>query len=510
MLFQQTITPLSFKQWLWSDNENKRLLWFSAIVMVISFGWLKYVYPYPNFMPPDSYNYLESASNNDFINIWPIGYAKFLRLISVFTHSHILLVIVQYVLLMASALYFLFTIRFLLSPGQWLFRTLVIITIVNPLLPHIANFISSDCLFATLSLVWFTQLLWIINNPNRRLLIAHALIVVLSFMTRFTAIYYPLLSIAIIFILNMPSKTRWLGIGMITGLILAFIGRTQYEYKLRTGTVQYSAFGGWQLAANALYGYAYDKTDPTETVPNKFKDLHSIVNRHMDSIRNLAVRPDGTPGIYYLWDFKSPLRLHLSNQKFEESNMRFFEQWAKVAPLYAQYGRWITLKHPVSFLLHYAWPNLLRYYAPPTYFMGTYNLGKKTVDPIAVTWFNWKSNQLSNRLKSGAIHIMNVFPTLLAIINPAFIVCVVFFLFSSGLSYCSSPIKRILACMLLVWVSNTVFSVLTAPIELRYQIFPAVITLPFLLLILSMLVQLLKTDSSTSKQQPRTIAEPAL
>jgi hypothetical protein len=79
MLFKNTITNEPFKRWLLHDNENKRLLWLSIIVMLLSFGWLKYLYPYPNFMPPDSYNYLESAQNNDLIttcwHIQPITYS---------------------------------------------------------------------------------------------------------------------------------------------------------------------------------------------------------------------------------------------------------------------------------------------------------------------------------------------------------------------------------------------------------------------------------------------------
>src|ERR1044072_6133444 len=100
MLFKQTITTQPFKKWFVQDKENKRLIWFSIAIMIISFGWLKYDYPYPNFMPPDSYSYLDAAYKNDLINQWPIGYSKFLRLVSVFSRSHLVLVIVQSLLLM--------------------------------------------------------------------------------------------------------------------------------------------------------------------------------------------------------------------------------------------------------------------------------------------------------------------------------------------------------------------------------------------------------------------------
>ena len=432
MIFLQTISPIPFKQWLWQDNENKRLLWFSLIAMAISLSWLKFLYPYPNFMPPDSYSYLEAATKNDFINMWPIGYSKFLRLVSVFTCSHLILIILQYLILMLSVLYFLFTVRYLLSPGKWLFRIIMLISIINPLLPHIANFVSSDCLFASLSLIWFSQLSWIIYKPSPRLLITHAVIVLLAFTVRFSALYYPLVSVIIILFSTMPRNTKLIGICSVALLTLGFISRTQYEYKRRTNTIQYSAFGGWQIAANALYGYAWAKPDKEENVPLGFQELHTMVKQHMDSIRQLKYRPDKEPGIYYLWDFKSPLRLYLDKQISKNKKTVFLENWASVAPLYHKYGLWLIKKYPGPFLLHYAWPNLIRYYNPPPYFMGTYNMGNTKVDAIVVSWFNWKDNMLPTRTKNWEIQLMHLYPTLLAILNPAFIICIIFFFINSG------------------------------------------------------------------------------
>ncbi|OQP59688.1 hypothetical protein A3860_36575 [Niastella vici] len=508
MLFKQTISTLPYNQWLTNDTENKRLLRFCAIVMIISFAWIKYVYPYPNFMPPDSFSYIKAAADNEFINMWPIGYSKFLRLISVFTHSDITLVTLQYFLLIASVLYFLFTVRYLLSPGKWLFRIVFTISIANPLLPHIANFVSSDCLFASLSLTWFTQLLWILYK--QKLLIIHAVIITLALMTRFSALYYPLVSLLIIFIIPMSTKTRRLGMFAIIILLLGFISRTQYEYKVKTGTAQFSAFGGWQLAANALYGYAYSQRDEEKDVPYEFRLLHSLVNDHMDSIRHAKNRPDSEPGIYYLWDFKSPLVIYLHRKIPPNSKIPYFYDWSTVAPLYGKYGRWLTMQHPVAYLKHYAWPNLLRYYSPPPYFMGVYNMGNNSVDPITTTWFQWKNNRLSNRYNDAQIHIMNVFPVLLAIINPAYIVCILFFFAFGGIRHCNNTAKRIIACVLLVWLSNTLFSVISAPIELRYQIFPIVTTLPFFVLFLAWLIQSLIIESKPYKKHGSAIPKPTV
>lgn len=482
MLFQQVITTQSFLQWLWQDRENKMLLGFSVTAIVAAFVWLKSLYPYPNFIPPDSWSYLEAATNNRVINIWPIGYSKFLQLVGLFTRSHLVLVVLQYGLLQATVLYFLFTLRYLLSPGKWLFRVLLVVSIVNPLLPHIANFVSSDCLFATLSLVWFTQLLWIIHQPSLRLLLFHALVLLLAFIVRFNALYYPFISIAIILMKGMDKKAKWLGLGAIVLPVLVFIGYTKQEYKEKTNTTQFAAFSGWLMAANALYAYAYAATIDPQAVPAEFRELHQLVNGHLDSLRLLAKRPDAEIGVYYFWDFNSPLVVYMKIKKKKVRKNDSFTRWASMGPLYAAYGRYLIQKRPVSFGKHYLWPNLFRYYGPPAYFMEYYNRGNTTVDPVAAHWFGWKDNQLPVNARSRQIDIMNLFPNILAIINSLFLISSILFLCWAGFKKCSGLSKRILTSVWVVWFGNMLFSVCAAPIELRYQIFPVIITLPFCIL----------------------------
>lgn len=489
MFFQQAISLQPFSQWIWKDKENKRIYGFAVVAMAISFIWLKWLYPYPNFIPPDSYNYLEAAYTNEFISIWPIGYSKFLQVLGYFSHSHLVLVLIQYILLQVSLIYFLFTMRYLLSPGKWWFRIIVGISMLNPLLPHIANFVSSDCLFTTLSLIWCTQLLWIIYRPTRLLVLTHAVVLLLAFTVRYNALYYPFISTIFIIYCNLPKRDKWLGLVTLSILLSAFISRTQYEYHQKTQTVQYAAFGGWQMAANALYGYAYSNLDNIQTVPSDYRELHKLVNRHIDSLRHIALRPDREVGIYYLWDFKSPLRVFMEQQWQQDSTAPFFKKWATMAPLYASYGRYLILHHPGPFIKNYAWPNLQRYFSPPSYFMGIYNMGSLTVEPIALTWFGWKKNKLITRTDNSLIPIADVFTVITPIINLVYVTGFLAFIALSGFGKCNRAIKPIIWFILVVWICNMMFSVLSAPVELRYQLFPIIVTLVWNLNFLGYIVQ---------------------
>jgi len=490
MLFANRIPTVNFWEWIKEDRENRRLLWWSAAVSALVFTIFKLFYPFPNFMPPDSYSYLEAAYNNQAINMWAIGYSKFLRAVSCFVKADLGLVIIQYVLLQASLLYFLFTLKYLLGPSTRSFRILLGLNLLNPLVPHISNFVSSDALFAALSLGWFTQLLWIIKGkPSRNLLIMHAFVLLGAFMVRYNGLYYPIFSIVAIFFAHLRSRLKALAIGLIVLLIGFFVGRTMQVYYKETKTWQYSAFGGWQIASNALYGYAYAENDPPEKVPAEFRALHVFVNSHMDSIRRLALRPDNDVAIYYLWDFKSPLKLYMESQtKKDTATKNYFHRWAKMGSLYASYGRWLVKEHPLLFLHYYAWPNFIKYYAPPAGFMGSYVLGNDKVDFIAARWFGWKKDKVYNNFKDKKIQVSELFPTVLAITNLVFVGVFLAFAGLGGWRQ-SLPLTRyILWCTLSVWIVNMGFSVIAAPIELRYQIFSLLITFGFMWVLINWVI----------------------
>lgn len=498
MLFQQRIPEIPFTVWLIRDRENKILFVFALLAMTILFSWLKVLYPYPNFMPPDSNSYLEAAFYNQLINVWAIGYSKFLRLISCFTKSHFILILIQYTLLMGSLLYFLFSVRYFFSFSKWSFRFLLAFTLANPLFVQIANFVSSDCLFLSLSIIWFIQLFWIIYNPKKSLFISHAIILLLAFTVRHNALYFPFISIIIISLSKISKKKKLVAIGLCAGLVSSFVGRTQMEYFEKTGTVQYSAFGGWQIAANALYGYAFAKPDPVESVPYKFRNLHKMVNSHMDSLRKLMTRPDEEVAVYYLWDFKSPLRVYMAEQQKSDSTSDFFKRWASMAPLYSEYGKFLIMKHPIAFIRFYVWPNFIKYYSPPTKFMGMYNMGEETVAPITVSWFKLPNNKISNFHKDKKIKITEAFPIIIPVTNLVFVLSFIAFALLNGFKQCNPYRKRFLWCVLIIWFSNMAFSVLSAPIELRYQLFPMTITICFTWILTTFIIEQIRLKESSS------------
>jgi hypothetical protein len=329
-------------------------------------------------------------------------------------------------------------------------------------------------------------------------------ILLAAFMTRHNALYYPLITLTIIITGSLPIRSKLIGISSIILLLSLFITNSQYEYAKVTNKMQFSAFGGWQLAANALYGYAHSSLDDTAEIPLKFRELHSFTNKHMQSLRKVPyfLRPDHNVDIYYLWNSRSPL-IQFMNKKWEGDTISpHFKRWASMAPLYAAYGRYLIMKHPRPFLRYYIWPNLVKYFSVPTEFMGFYNNGKDSVDRIAQVWFGLKHNNLSNIFGDKNIQLTSIFPVILAMLNIIFITCWFAFVILTRFKKITFYCKRILILVAVIWICNMVFSIISAPIVLRYQLFPMFITYSFACLFISFL------GNENNFFKPRSIANP--
>src|SRR5438445_170385 len=101
-----------FRTFVFGTQANRKLLWIVLLGSIVQLAIFKLCYPFPDFIS-DSYNYIESAANNLNVNLWPIGYAKFLVLIHQISYNDTLLVTIQYFLLQSSLLYFFYTINYL-------------------------------------------------------------------------------------------------------------------------------------------------------------------------------------------------------------------------------------------------------------------------------------------------------------------------------------------------------------------------------------------------------------
>jgi protoporphyrinogen oxidase len=462
--------------YLWKNKTN-RAWWIAGFVVFLAqFILFKFRYPFANYMP-DSYSYLEAASNNADVNMWPVAYSKFLRLISVFTHSDKIVVGFQYFFMQVSSLLFIFSLVYFLKPGRGVRTILFLFVLLSPLPLYIANYIAADSLFIGLSLLWLTTLVWLIYRPKIWMLLAHAILLLACFTVRYNAIYYPVISLLVFILSRQTWKLKVAGLTLSAGLVLASFLFTSHKMKELTGKSQFSAFGGWQLANNALYMYEHIPAKERGPIPARFAKLETMVREHMDTLKKVKfTHDDSTNSFFYLWSGRGPLIQYLNQEYKKDSTTPYFKRWASEGPLYADYAFYLIRKFPLQYAEEWLLPNAVKYAVPPAEFLGTYNMGGDSVGSLAKDWFNYKSRKVKDHNKKEAgIGVAGWYPIFAAIVNVLLVMGLIGMAFLNAIRWKEYGLPQLLGLILILWLLNSAFSIFASPVVLRYQAFPILV-----------------------------------
>jgi hypothetical protein len=497
MKVSETLSPstlVSFKDFLFRDKWNRRILLMALGLMIIQFTVFKYLYPFASYIHGDSFSYLEAAASNLDINTYPIGYSRFLRLFSVFTHSDTVLVAFQYLCIQIGVLSLLFSIFYFYNPSKVTRYILLVFMVCNPLLLHLANLISSDCIFAALSITWFVLMLWIIHRPSTKIIIWHAVVLLVAFTIRYNAIIYPIISVMAFWLSKLSLRTKITGIA--AGIILCglFVCYTSHKYMKLTGYWQFSPFSGWLIANNAMYAYRYVDSVDRKPVPKKFQALDSMIRIFFDKTRNVAIYPTekAMASTFYMWSPGMPLMKYRDSLFKLRNDTAASEQkkWASMGPFYKDYGLYIIRQYPWHFTGYFAWPNTRKYYAPPLEFLESYNSGNGTVTEQAKTWFGYKTQNVKIRMGNGKVWILNFYPILSGIINVMMLFGLLYYILLKGWQY--NPVFNKTVIMGgAVWLLNAGFTITVSSAALRFQSFPVLLTTMFVVLLVDWMVKLM-------------------
>ncbi|SJZ74054.1 hypothetical protein SAMN04488128_1011418 [Chitinophaga eiseniae] len=468
---------ISFKDFLVRDGLNRKLIIFSCLLVLLQLLVFKYFYPYPAFINGDSYQYLLSATGNLKIDFYPIGYPKFLRLISVFSSSHTVVVSLQYMLMQFGTLFWVFSLFYFYRINRIIRILLIVAVVLSPIQLYMANYISSDSLFYSVSICWFATNLWVVNRFSWKVALIHAVLLVLAFSIRYNALYYPLVSCIALVVARGKVWLKLTAAGLIFMMLGVFVIWTSVQYKKLTGEMQFSAFSGWQMANNGMYAYRFVDSIDQKPLPPKFKELDYYVRSYFDSTRYYDLKyPEVMLDVnaFYMWSPISPLRMYMKN-KFERDTVSSeFKKWSVVAPLYKEYGMFLMKNYPKKFATEYVWPNFIKYYAPPVEFLGMYGYKVDTVMSVVNTWFDFKEKKLNSRFKDYSVRTLESYPIICGTMNAVFIMMTISFFVLNGRNI-NKRLFELWSIFFLFWILNLGFSVFASPIALRFQIFPLVV-----------------------------------
>ncbi|MFB6456219.1 hypothetical protein ACE38W_13185 [Chitinophaga sp. Hz27] len=499
-LVDKNYDDASLAAYIFKNPANRWYIIIAIAAIIIQFCVFKYLYPYAAYINGDSYSYLNSAYLNLDISTYPIGYPRFLRLFSIFCKWDTALVGFQYLCLESSLLALVFTLFYFLKPAKPTKIILLCFVLCNPVLNYLSNYVSSDTMFLSLSLTWFTLLFWIMYKPTGKLVFWHAIVLAAAFTVRYNALFYPAIAL---FGFLLAKKRFWLkmaGLVFAVALIGLFIQFNTNKYYQLTKMRQFTPFSGWQMANNAMYTYRYIDSAHRKPVPAKFKVLDSMIRTYFDSTRDVRKHPvEGmVASTVYMWSPGLPLQFYMRSQFKNDSISSEHKKWATMGPLYKDYGSFIIRSYPMAFAEHYLWPNFLKYYTPPVEFLEQYNMGIDSVQEIAKVWFNYKDRKVKTRLKTFNAPILDIYPILVGVLSVLFLFGCISMLVLGA--HKQVVLRKALLLAFALWGVNMAFSLFASPIALRFQLFPILVSGAFTILVLGYIVSAAFTNTQNENK----------
>lgn len=478
-------------------HSKYKYIYLVTAIILFYFSLLKNWYPFLSFTM-DSYNYIETAQKKLGSNFWPVGYGWIIYLIGLISHSDKFIAFVQFTIYNISALYFFYTILKINIWPIWVKNSIFLFLFINPVFLFLSNILISDTFFISLSLVWFTQLIKLLNRPSLFLTLVNSITLILIFIIRYQALYYPIITIATYIFINIKWQIKVTGIMVILIFLISVIEFTKYQNRKLFGANTYSVFSGWQIANNALFTYSKIKKKRKIIIDKNLSGLHNIVNKYIDSLPDLS-NNDAPLHTFYLWDFRSPLTRYVRMHLPKNANSNYYE-FSKYSQLYSAYGKILIKNYPIEYIQKFILPNTLQYFIPPLENLYFYNGNQNYIENNGRNWFKYKTNFVYCHGPSNRLIIFESYPIIFLITSLNFIVLSAFF-WLTGLHNkikIGNDIKRTLFLINSFFVSHLMFSIIASPVVLRYQLFLFILEFSFSIILLSIIIQSIPQENKST------------
>jgi hypothetical protein len=294
----------------------------------------------------------------------PIGYSWFLSWVYTLSPSVFMIFIVQYLLYMISGLYLIFTLKYHFRPNsRVLFLAFSLLIILSPAAIYLSNTLLSDSLFISLTMLWLSSGIWLMRKIRAFTLIMHLVFLVLAMNTRYIGLFYPFISMGMIFFSSSALRLR---LSLIILPLIALIFSIRYTsneiekiYLVRT----FSPFSGWALANNAVSIIPHSSIPASEFDDSGVQQIHQMVLQYPDTTYSTG----NIMATNFIWENDFPGK-QIMFEYARNTRHNYYVAWVHMGIKYREYGKSLIQKRPVSFFRHYIIPNTgkaFSYYAIP-------------------------------------------------------------------------------------------------------------------------------------------------
>lgn len=353
-----TPEKVAFFRYILQKGQLIDLALFVAIYIVVYILLALYI-PFP-FTTYDSGSYILSAKKLVIGGYRPIGYSWFIHAVHMVSKSAAFLFSAQYFLHVLVTLGFMFTVKYFWNPvNRWVYYAFMLPIVLSPTTLFMTNYVMSDGLFNTLTLLWIVSGIWIACSRRLAVRVAvillHLLALYLAFNTRYLALYYPIVS-TVWFVVAYKNKLAGAFIALLP--ILMAIGvytGTKREMKRVYKVDTFSGFGGWATANNAVSLLPYVELDVKDIEDKELAFIHEIVTQFPDSVFAL----DKIIATRFMWQKNFPGKTVLAHVR-QKTGRGYLPAWIYTGTLMNDYGNMLIKKFPLQYMQRYIIPNTLQ------------------------------------------------------------------------------------------------------------------------------------------------------
>ena len=346
-----------------------RLMTFSGIYILLSalFFW---AYPDPLFTG-DTGSYVYSALKGVPNGVRPIGYSWFLEWMHAISANVGFVVFMQYLLLGTALLFFYLTVDYLFGLRKSISLSLAVLLAFCPAQLYVANSFMSDTLFIIYTLFWLSSLFWMVRKPGYPGFIVNLLLLFLAVNTRYIGLFYPLITIGVLFY-SYRSKA-WIPALIVVGTIFGIYKHTTNGMNEYYGIDVFTEFSGWAMANNASIMIPH-----IDLKSEVFTDKSlQYVNQKLASFPDSLYNPKSVLNTHFIWNNDYPGKKIMFDIGHSNPGLSYTRTWLVTGKFLGKYGRTLILRHPFDFIHYFILLNTTQVFYPMID-LGSYHHDPKT------------------------------------------------------------------------------------------------------------------------------------
>ena len=346
----------SFSRFLSGKSQRRELAIIAAAF--IGVGMLLHIlFPYP-FSFPDSGAYLLGASQNSFNIYRPMGYSHYLQFVHAISSSIHTVFWFTYLLHMLSALFLIYSIKYLWDlRNKVLFYGLCFFAVAAPRFLFASNFIMSDSLFSSLTVLFLTFSIWLLYERKWYVIVILLALFMGLYRVRYSGMFYIFIPLYTLYMAyaKAPLAKRLLMLALPLVCFFIVFQQSKKEYYQQTGVNISSGFSGWQLINNASVLFPQAKGMSMTTFKDPvLKALHGFMQSVPDSIFNSR----HTFATNYMWNKELPYKQFMFYY-MDQTRQNYSLSWILCGDLYGQYAKALIAHYPWQFTRDFLLPSFL-------------------------------------------------------------------------------------------------------------------------------------------------------